>query len=230
MTLARLGFRQRGASGTPAPLTLSEVAGARYPDYTNSTIDFSLIASKQAGDLCIWADASCNVSGIPTTVTPSGFTKVAEISGNTCRMIMAYKVMTSGDLTTVFSRMASTNTRAVDIIFFRPNRAIISVTNYLSMGSTGNIAAANNAPNNLAVNAGTNGLTPSIVLAKFFSDANLSGASPTLPGEDNHIGANTADRLAWLLFSNSPANKTLSMGAVSGGAFNGLQGQLLTVA
>lgn len=167
-----------------------------------STITFP--SGIQAGDLIVLQDWARNISGVPSTVTPTGFTIVNDSTTSTVRGILSYKKATgseSGSLT----GMSGTFGRGKAMAVFRGDVAAATVT---SADPDGEATSGNPAAQTVTSGSGT----PPLVAIGGYSAMAAITARTFSPAKDGEAGTSD-DRvyLAWKIYNSSPADVSVDM-------------------
>ncbi len=76
----------------------------------------------ERGDLLVLADSPTNSSGTPTTVVPTGFTSIENISLSTRRQIVSYKIADGSESGSSITGMNGTSANRKVLVVYRPNR------------------------------------------------------------------------------------------------------------
>lgn len=174
-------------------------------------------AEIQAGDLLVFAQASLNISGIPSSVTPSGFTTIVDVTdGDSRRAMLSWRLANGTEASTSLTGMSALNNRKGLAVF---SGEIEGVDPRSFAGET-----TGGAPENQIITS-SGGVVPTLVLAAYLSTGSIDprGMSPAKDGEDG--GNSNSTWFAWKIYNDSPANVTVSMddegsNALMAGYFN----------
>ena len=146
---------QMSATGASTPQDFTFV-GVSFP---SSNMNIQVPSGSQAGDIAI-AYSSTATGPAPTVY--SGFTQIASVD-STFEDMFQYKILTSQDLTTTFTRQADTYDAAI-MVTFRPLNPVTSVT----VTSVNNSGQVNNTPTNQYFSTSL-GNGPSILIGTYSS-------------------------------------------------------------
>lgn len=187
---------------------------------TNTT-SLTIPADYQVGDICILYNvAKNNTASTPTTVIPTDFlvldnaTAIQILSTDSCRGIISWKQLVSGDPNTALTLMNSNDTRRGILQGFRPSRPVKAVPYEWHQ----RIDAANfsGEPVNTVVSSGERG--PVIIVGAAASDGTIDPFTWS-PTEDSSNSASTT-RAGIKAYNTSPANVGIDI--ADEGAYNGL--------
>lgn len=181
------------------PYALSFVASATS---TSSTI--TIPASAQAGDVAILYDVAYNFSGVPTSVTPTGWTAIRSDSGSVSRQNSSAKVLVAADASASITGMTGTSWVNKTLIVVRPN---VPAQSFVAAGANGEITAGT--PTNQSVTASA-GSAPLIVVAGY----TITGSFGTVtfsPTQDATITNGTDQQLRYKIYNSAPADVTVGM-------------------
>ena len=192
----------------------SQIKNFTFVD-SNATITNSITipSSAQDGDICVIANGSGGLI-TPSSVTPSGFTNVANVSGSgggvAIRVMVSYKVLVSGDPGTTLTVMDTLAGDSVLAIVFRPNFTISSIST-----STVNQQCTSGTPTNQTLILSTPTITRPNIGIVYFSSPNPP-VSPTITGGPTFTQAtfdsNNVFRYVFLGETSAAGNATVSMG------------------
>lgn len=182
-------------------------AGITFVDSAvSSGTTITVPALAAAGDFAYLVDAAEDVSGLPTTVVPGGWTNIVNTPGaNQIRVIHSRKVLAGGDLGAVVTGMNGDSTDQKIMLVFRTVFTIGSVT-----ASTYNQEATPNDPSQQTVTA--SGQTPPLIV--FCSAATDGGGGPAFNVESPALQSKiTQGKLlvGYTIYNSSPANQSIDM-------------------
>lgn len=195
------------ASDVSATLTCRRTV-TEFASATSSDATITAPANINAGDIIVLEDRATNISTIPTSVVPTGFTSISNLGWTAAsvgiRSVLSYKVAdgTEGG-STITGMSGNANTQKM-LYVFRPNRAPSSV----SVGSM-HEEYTESAPADQVVTTGSSDV-PAIVLAAYGSSGTISPRGFT-PAKDGEINSGTSAYLAYKIYNGSPADVTISM-------------------
>lgn len=110
-----------------------ELSYVTYATTTSQTI--TIPASSQVGDIAVYVNRASGIVTIPTTVVPSGWTSVSNVTATYTRSIIAYKILVTGNPGSSVTVMNDTYDSTVMFIF-RPTTTITSLS-YASLNEQG---------------------------------------------------------------------------------------------
>ncbi len=182
---------------------------------TSATSNLSTItipATAAIGDFAYLVDYGIHGDVDPTSVTPTGWTNVADTDGASCRCMHSYKVLAAGEPGATITGINTTTDNKI-LLVFRPSFVIGTVTpsTYNGEGTTGN-------PAGQTVTAV--GQTAPLIV---FGSAGSDGAGWFSSTAPNFAGEVTNDELilGYTIYNTTPANHTVNMNDL--GARNILQ-------
>lgn len=197
--LAGLGGGVANLSALTQPLSATSVA---------STI--TAPTGIQAGDIIVLFDSAQNLSTIPATVVPTGFTSIINApSSLSHREIISFKLAdgTEGG-TTITGMNGATSNRKV-IFVFRGDIAITTVT----PANAGNVTTSGNPASTLVTSSA--GIAPLVVLAGWAipnADGSVDNRSFN-PAKDAELNPSpsTSAYFAYKIYNSAPADITVDM-------------------
>lgn len=210
----------------PAPGVLAG-AGAGVPAFTvsfqssaTSTAEtITLPSDIIAGDVLLLIQAA-NEAGVPTDVTPTGWTDVGAAvnvslagGGADSRVSHKYKIAVGGDASASVTGMNGGTSNHKIVFVFRPTAPAIAIAPQDLAGEM-----TNGAPSAQTANASA-GATPLIVIASFHERGGAQTGISFSPTEDGSV-ANTNIDAFHKTYNSSPADVTVDLG--DGGARNAL--------
>lgn len=203
--LARTIQMSAGAVTAPQDFTF---VGVSFP---SSNTNIQVPSGTQAGDIAI-AYSSAAVGPAPAVY--SGFTEISSVD-DTFEDMFQYKILTSGDLTTTFTRFATSYDAAI-MMTFRPVNSVTSLT-VTSVNNSGQTGAT---PNTQTLGT-TAGNGPSILIATYAS----YGSQPFIAGswwDGNYLHTGENDnRIKMYYHIKSDSNSTSYVQAAGDyGAYN----------
>jgi hypothetical protein len=181
--------------------TLSQVLSA-----TSAASTITLPGGILASDLIVLLDYATNSSGLPTSVTPVGFTNLTNTpqTGGIRRVMVSAKIADGTEGGTSITGMNGTSQNRKGCLIFRGDAPPATVT-----GGGGTFEFTLNAPTNQAQNV-SGFAVPVVVLAMYASTGSVTtrGMSPAKDGEISQVSNQWY--LAWKIYNTSPANTTIS--------------------
>lgn len=201
-------------AGAPKVSTLSQPTGKTA---TSTTSTITVPTGIQKGDLLYLKDTSINVSSPASTVVPSGFNTISNISASTLfsiRQIVSYKIADGTESSTNLTGMNGDTFNDKELIVFRGDVAITSVT--VSGTVNGNATTGDPASQSTTASGGT---APLIVLAAYGSNGTVTTRTFS-PAEDAELQASGRSSTKYKIYNSSPADTTVDMGDYG---TNGLQ-------
>ncbi len=202
-------------SGAPMLLTLMTAITASS---TSSSI--TIPATAQAGDIAVFSQYAFSSGGTPTAVEFSGATTVNNIAGgpSTVRRVMiSYKVLTSGDIGAALTGMnSSSNLKSVRII--RPSKPITSIATSYEFGSI------NSGNGSRSDTLGPPASAAAFLFARLFMELTISitGTLPTYGDRYNENG--NSDFPTWIEIQNGPTLSSRTIGQTASTGNRGNQG------
>ena len=210
-------FAAAAEAAPPAGYTLFASATS-----TGSTVTWP--ASLLAGDVAVMLDRATNSGfGIPSSVTPSGFASISDITGgpsagDAVRQILSQKLC-AGSESGALTGMNGNNENAKVLLIFRSSSPPSGVTvNSLNAQETGG-----NPASQLCTSG--SGTPPLIVVAAYGATGAISSRSFS-PAKDNEITPSPNVYLAYKIYDAAPSNVSIDM--ADDGDFNALQSFYLT--
>jgi hypothetical protein len=215
-----IGF---GAVSAVAAATLAPVVAQASSTSAAQTI--TAPADIIAGDLLVILDRAENVSGTPTSVTPTGFTSINALldAGGFARQNLSYKIAVGTEGSSTITGMVGTEYTEKAMYVFRGGIPITSVTvgsaagQGVSTDPTAQVVAASAGTPPLIVIGGYSVYGTGIVDPRTFSTT-----------KNGEINPSTRFYLAYKVYDTSPADTTIDMD--DEGAENMLQSCYLAVA
>lgn len=213
-----IGF---GVAGDVVAATLTPVVAQASATSQAQTI--TAPADIIAGDLLVILDRAENVSGDPTSVTPTGFTTINNAVAAFVKQNLSYKIAAGTEGGSSITGMVGTEYTRKAMYVFRGGIPITSVT----VGSAaGQIISTDPTAQVVAASAGT---PPLIVIGGY----SVYGAGVVDPRtfsttKDGEVTPSTDFYLAYKVYNSSPADTTIDMD--DEGAENALQSCYLQVA
>lgn len=203
--LARTIQMSASASAVTAPQEFTRV-GVSFPV---SNMNIQVPSGSQAGDIAI-AYSSTATGPAPTVY--AGFTEIASVN-SIFEDMFQYKILTSGDLTTTFSRYPDSYDAAI-MVTFRPLNPVTSV----NVSWVRNSGETSGTPNNLFYST-SQGNGQSILIATYSS----YGSEPSINGgsfwDQNYLEVgegNNMIKMYYKIFSDSS-----NAGYVTAGDYGG---------
>lgn len=173
-----------GVFAQPATLQL-------FASNTSSSSTITVPASVADGDVAVLIDRGSAI-GVPSAVTPAGYTLQASVSGGSfMRVTVLTKVLSSSDAGATVTGMNASNDRKVMLVFRRsPVVATVAASAITSATSAGSNPAAA-----AASYTGVSGSSATIGIVACLTTDSISGAtfSPTATGavsSDTHLTVN----------------------------------------
>lgn len=172
-----------------------------YATTTSQTI--TIPASSQVGDIAVYVNRSMGIVTTPSTVVPSGWTSVSNVTATYTRSIIAYKILVTGNPGSSITVMNDTYDSTVMFIF-RPTTTITSLS-YASLNGQG----VDTDPTAQTVTAQS---TPYIVVGACGSTATCTFNSswPTATQIINSTSCYV--RLGYYIFNSNSSDVTVDMG------------------
>ena len=195
----------------------SRVSSLSY--VANSNINFSntitIPASAQAGDIAVFKDfAMNNDTGVPSTVLPSGWTLISNVTYNVYtqnRQILSYKILASGDPGSTITGMTAVYKHKLMYVF-RPNVPISNLSleqNYSQV--------TDDTPTTRTI---TPCALPYVAIGSCVSSSGYDTAFSSV-WYDALIASQYYNRLAYKIFNSNAAD--VSIGKADQGYFNTIQ-------
>lgn len=179
-------------------------------------------STARVGDLAViwnWAEGVSN----PSSVTPSGFTVLAENTDNfNCRAMISAKRLASADLNAAKSGLSGGSTSAWILAIFRPDVNFASFA--LGASATGTAGSPNPGSQNIAASGATK--KPVLLLAHFGGNSAVDPRTVS-PSMTEINGSSTKHYAQYKIYSASEAPQDHSIDMDDEG-LNGLQGCWLT--
>jgi hypothetical protein len=181
-----------------------------YGGSTTSTSLLTLPAGIAAGDLIVIGDRAANSSGLPTEVTPTGFTKISGVNdGSLSRFVTSYRLADGTEGGTTVATMVGTNGDRAICEVFRGNVPIKAVA---VQSAAAEITDGNPTAQVVASGAGA---VPLVVVGIGLC------AIPTVdltfsPAEDGSYAGSTTSNIKWKFYTTAPANVTADVGDTGG--------------
>lgn len=175
-------------------------------DATSTSDTITGPASIAAGDLLVLWDGAHNLSGLPTSVVPTGFTSIVSFNdGSNDRAIASYKIADGSEASATITGMNGNISDDKMLYVFRGNQAISSVSalDIASESTAGN-------PTAQVVNA-SGGTPPLIVFGCYFVPGAAVDPRTFNPAKDGEITSSTRAYLAYKIYNSSPADVTVDM-------------------
>ncbi len=202
------GWFPAGALGA-TPLTVSQVASTS----SGGTVGVPLTVtcpSVDAGDLIILYNGVNNNQNItPSTVSPSGFTSISNISRADTRCICWYKVATGSEDGSTFTGMTPDTVElsrgSMILVVFRGSRPVTSV---VVADVEGECTATNPSPQTISASAGT---TPLIVIATFFGSGTIGSPSFSPSPDNSVVSSGSRGGLYWKIYNTDPQDVSVDM-------------------
>lgn len=161
-----------------------------------------------AGDLLVLLDvANASTSTIPSSVTPSGFTNLANlgVTGTTSmRAALWYRLATGSE--TTLTGLNGTGDNSKVLLCFSGGISSVAPSTVNNQGTTGN-------PSNQTVIA-SSGTPPLIVIGAFGASGSVVTASRAMSPAGTYLEPASGDNasLGYKIYASAPANNTVSMG------------------
>lgn len=183
-----------------------QVLNTLFEQATNTSTAENIVgpASIKSGDILVLLDRAINSSGIPTSVVPSGFSSISDLSDTpTRRQILSRKLADGTEASSNLTGMNGTSTNNKVIYVFRGNVPVETI----------NVASVNGESTD--VNPTTQFVVPgSIVPLLIIGAYGSTGAiDPRTfsPAKDSELNQNTLLYLAYRIYNISPATTTIDM-------------------
>lgn len=198
---ARQLFSPPPAAGAASLTTISFIASA-----TSNAASVTAPATIDAGDLLVLMDAAKSLIGIPTTVVPSGFTSLVNLSGNSFgKTIWSAKIALGTEDGASITGMDGASADDKVLMQFRGNVAISAFSTAQSpVGSAGE-----GDPGGVTITA-SGGVVPLIAFAGYSSLAAISPRTFS-PAADAEISSGTGGYAKYKIYNSSPANISIDM-------------------
>jgi hypothetical protein len=185
---------------------VSSVTFVNSASSTGSTI--TIPADAAAGDIAVLYDLAQMSSGLPTLVTPSGWTNRVNSTINTTRSAVATKVLVGGDPGLSITGMDGNSSDKKMIVVFRPDVPIVTVT-----ASTFSSEVTNGDAALQTVSA--SGVSPPVIVLGGNGLANLGSASipfsTASPAFDATVVAASNLTIGYKLYSSAPADHSIDI-------------------
>lgn len=190
----------------------------------NPGVDIVVPSGVLAGDLLVFHNITRSAPG--GAVQPSGFTEInvasRNESGTICVVSLYYKIAVGTESGTTLTGMPDDSDNAIELLHFRADQAIVSVTAGDVEGSV--------SPNGLSFTCSASAGTAPLVVIGAYVDGDSSGIGATsmTPTEDATITNGAYVQVKYKIYNDSPQNTGLTL--ADGGNFNCLQSCYLQVA
>lgn len=173
---------------------------------TSTATTITAPSSIDSGDLLVLLDSSVDFS-TPSTVIPSGFTSIGNISSAQARQIASYKIADGSEDSASLTGMSTSFAEVRKALYqFRGSSAIGSVT----VASVNGQATDSN-PTSQSVTA--SGGTPPLIVFGCYGDDGSGSIDPRTfsPAKDGEITPNNRLYLAYKIYNSSPADVSVDM-------------------
>jgi hypothetical protein len=179
---------------------------------TSSATTLTAPSTIVAGDLLVWSENSVNLSTIPTSVVPTGFTSISNNTvGTNRRIITAYKIADSGDASSTITGMTTNNALTKMLLVFSTNGATSASVFDIEYETTNNDPAAQ------TITSGSG--TPPLVSIGYMRTG--TGTCSMTPTEDGVVSTSSdvaGSFFLYKIYNSSPADVTVD--ATDGGNNN----------
>lgn len=176
--------------------------------FNDSTATIVLPSVISRGDLIILIDGAWNVAGIPTAITPTGFTNIANDGLGIHRAMLSYKVATGSEAGATVTGMSGDSINRKIAKVFRPNaQAAVTISGI-------NHQITDSAPTNQTIAVGS-AVKPLIALMAAYQLSGVTGRSFTIGGsdaKDSELTAGTNIYLIWKIVNSAPSDIVAAMG------------------
>lgn len=156
-----------------------------------STITFPWACQK--GDLAILADLARNTVGIPSSVTPSGFTNCADNGANSLRLMTSVKILTGAEPNTALTGMNGTSANRKVMGILRPTWNIKTVSSPVAWPNDGTAGDPN--PQTIAIVGRTE--DPIIVISSCGASTSGGVLTSAPPFAAQYVDATGDVRFGW---------------------------------
>jgi hypothetical protein len=195
--------------------TITQIASA-----TSTATTITGPAGIEAGDLLVLVDRAENISGVPTLVTPTGFTSINNLSdGAFNRVNLSFKIADGSEASASITGMAGTDYVTKAMYVFRGDVAIAAAS---PQSVAGEQTAGNPAAQNVAAASGT---PPLVVIATYSAYADPVDPRTMSPAKDGEVSVSVDTQavtwLAYKIYDASPADVSVDMD--DEGTLNALQ-------
>lgn len=200
------GWNPSPFKGTLAAVALSSISNPTSASSTTVNIAWPTVL---AGDMAIVFDVVSGYGGLPTAVTPSGFTKMCDANdGSLSRGILSFKRCDgteSGNLATMVIPQFSGGKKAMVVL--RGDIPLASIS-----GFDGEAGAFNaNDPGAITVNA-SGGTPPLLVIGAYWASSGTVDPRTFSTTKDGEVSFHTNSfYIAWKLYLSSPADTSIDM-------------------
>lgn len=172
---------------------------------TSTATTITAPAGINAGDLLVLLDYVIDIFSTPTSVVPSGFTSISDVTSGKTRCILSYKKADGTEGSTSLTGMSSgSGTLYKTLVTFRGDVAATTITS----NDPGGQATTGN-PTAQTVTA-SGGSPPLVVIGGYASSNNVSPRTMS-PAKDGEVGNGTNVYIAWKIYNSSPADVSVDM-------------------
>jgi membrane-associated protease RseP (regulator of RpoE activity) len=206
---------------TPAIFIRPKIEFTFIGGNTSSGETITLPGGAQVGDLCVLGDHAIQVTGVPTDVTPSGFTELVNETVDAItdmRSKASYSVLTGTG--TITGMTGGSSVRKV-LHVYRPSRPISAITastwtHAFNSGSSQTISASGQQ-------------TPILLFGMYLVGSDTFNSTTMNPAQDETTSSssNRTIRSKYYGLNNSPQNHTISMSVGSAASYCVMGGYLI---
>lgn len=204
------GAAAAAAAAAASPLTSISLFDSATQGNSSSSAAITVPSGVQAGDLLVLQDFALHSGGVPTAVTPTGWTNIVDTSGTPARLMISYKLADGSEGGTSVTGMGDASNMKC-LYIFRGDAPATLLT-----ASTPNQQNTGSNPSSQTVSA-SGQTTPLVIIGGYAAVAGTVSPRTFSPAKDGEIEQTSvallsADTwLAYKIYNSSPANVSVDM-------------------